>query len=246
MPRHMNQPQHYHDIAGMIDHALLLPTLTAGDIDAGIDLALAYEVASVCIMPYALPHLVQRLAGSRVRPSTTIGFPHGGHSALAKRAEAERAISDGAEELDMVVNISLVLSGRWDSVAADIDGVVAPAHAAGRKVKVIFETCLLSEAAKIELCSICTSLGVDWVKTSTGFSSGGATPEDVALLRAHCPRSVQVKASGGVGDLAAVLHYRSLGATRIGTSRTPRILDAWREHIGLPQIAWQAQSPPGY
>ena len=242
----MHQPEHYHDVAGMIDHALLMPTLTQADIDAGIDMALAYGVASVCIMPYALPHLARRLAGSGVRPSTTIGFPHGGHAAAVKRAEAEEAIDSGAEELDMVANISLVLSGSWRDVEADIGGVVSPAHTAGRKVKVIFETCLLPDAAKIELCRICTALGVDWVKTSTGFSSGGATPEDVSLMRAHCPAGVQVKASGGIGDLAAVLHYRSLGATRIGTSRTPRILDAWRSHLGLPQIGWQAGKQTGY
>ena len=125
----------YPDIAGMIDHSLLNPALTEADLDAGCRLAVAYGVASVCILPYYLSRAVALLAGSPVRPSTTIGFPHGGHATAVKAAEARQAVSDGAQELDMVVNISQVMSGRWDAIRADIRAVIDIAHAAGRRVK---------------------------------------------------------------------------------------------------------------
>jgi deoxyribose-phosphate aldolase len=139
----------YQDIAKMIDHSLLNPTLTADDLEAGCRLARAYDVASVCISPYALPRCAELLRGSAVNASTTIGFPHGGHTTAIKRAEAERALADGGQELDMVVNISQVLSGNWDYVRQDIQAVVEPAHAAGQKVKVIFENCYLRDEHKI-------------------------------------------------------------------------------------------------
>ena len=146
----------YADISKMIDHSLLNPTLSTADLDAGVALALAYDVASVCILPYALKRCADQLQGSTVRASTTIGFPHGGHTTAIKQAEAERAIADGCEELDMVVNISQVLSGNLEYVRADIKAVIDVAHAAGQKVKVIFENCYLNEAQKIELCRICS------------------------------------------------------------------------------------------
>ena len=224
----------YEDFSKMIDHSLLNPTLTWADLDSGIQLAIDYDVASVCIMPYALKHCAERLAGSTVAPSTTIGFPHGGHCTAIKEAEAERAIADGCVELDMVVNISKVLSGDWDYVTQDIKAVVDVAHAAQQRVKVIFENCYLTDDMKIRLCEICGELAADWVKTSTGYGTGGATIEDLKLMREHSPTTVQVKAAGGVRDFEGLKQVREIGVTRVGASRTKAILDGCCEAMGFP------------
>src|ERR1039458_4942443 len=142
----------YLDIAKMIDHSLLNPTLTAADFESGCALALQYDVASVCILPYYLRRCAGLLRGSNVRASTTIGFPHGGHTTAVKTAEARQALADGGEELDMVVNISAVLSGDWDYVRRDMAAVIDATHTAGQKVKVIFENCYLNDEQKIRLC----------------------------------------------------------------------------------------------
>jgi deoxyribose-phosphate aldolase len=226
-------PDHtYADIAGMIDHSLLNPTLTTADLEAGCALAVEYRVASVCIMPYYLKRCSNLLHGSEVRASTTIGFPHGGHTTAVKMHEAEQAIADGCEELDMVVNISQVLSGNWDYVAREIELVIQAAHNAGQKVKVIFENCYLNNEQKIRLCRICSDLKADWVKTSTGYGSGGATMDDLKLMVANVPKTVQVKAAGGVRDLETLLQVRSLGVTRCGASRTKEMLDEYRRRFG--------------
>ena len=227
----------YHDVSKMIDHSLLNPTLTETELEAGCRLALAYDVASVCIMPYALKRCSDILRGSTVKASTTIGFPHGGHTTAIKRAEAERALADGCEELDLVVNISQVLSGNWDYVRGDIKAVIDVAHAAGQKVKVIFENCYLKDEHKIKLCQICSELNADWVKTSTGYGTGGATHDDMKLMRKTAAPQVQVKAAGGVRDLDALLAVRELGVSRCGASRTKEILDEFRRRLGLPEIA---------
>ena len=221
----------YRDIARMIDHSLLNPTLTASELEDGCRLALEYDVASVCILPYYLRRSAEVLRGSEVRPSTTIGFPHGGHTTTVKRAEAERAVEDGAQELDMVVNISKVLSGDWAYVSDDIRAVIDVAHAARRQVKVIFENCYLEDAHKARLCEVCGELRADWVKTSTGYGTGGATDEDLRLLRERSPPWVQVKAAGGVRDLDRLLAVRALGVTRVGASRTRDILDECRRRL---------------
>ena len=221
----------YEDIAKMIDHSLLNPVLTTVQLEAGCKLALEYNVASVCMLPYWLPHCAGLLKGSTVNASTTIGFPHGGHTTGVKVAEAERALADGGEELDMVVNISKVLSGGWDYVRDDIKAVIDVTHAAGQKVKVIFENCYLEDAHKIKLCDICGELGADWVKTSTGYGSGGATDEDLKLMRAHSPAGVQVKAAGGVRTLDRLLEVRALGVSRVGASRTSDILDECKRRV---------------
>ena len=226
----------YGDIAKLIDHSLLQPTLTTGELEAGCRLAAAYDVASVCILPYYQRRCAELLADSTVQPSTTIGFPHGGHTTAVKRTEAARAIADGCEELDMVVNISKVKSGDWDYVRDDIAAVIDVAHDAERKVKVIFENCYLEDAEKIRLCEICGELRADWVKTSTGYGSGGATHDDLRLMREHSPEHVQVKAAGGVRDLDGLLAVRELGATRVGASRTRDILDECRRRLELPAI----------
>jgi len=220
------------DIAKMIDHSLLNPIMTWDELEAGCQLAVDYDVASCCIMPYALKRCAEILAGSTVKASTTIGFPHGGHTTAVKVAEAERALDDGGQELDMVVNISKVLSGDWDYVRADIAAVVEAAHARGQKAKVIFENCYLDDAHKIRLCEICGELGADWVKTSTGYGTGGATDHDLKLMRQHSPPHVQVKAAGGVRTLDRLLEVRALGVTRVGASRTATILDECRQRLG--------------
>jgi deoxyribose-phosphate aldolase len=233
----------YGDIAGMIDHSLLNPTLTAEDLDAGCRLALDYQVASVCIMPYALRRCAERLRGSGVKAGTTIGFPHGVNATAVKVFEARQAIADGGEELDMVVNISAVLGGNWDYVREDLKAVIETAHDAGRKVKVIFENAYLDNGQKIRLCEISSELRADWVKTSTGYASGGATLEDLALMRRHSAPEVQVKAAGGIRDLDALLRVRELGVTRCGATRTAAMLDECRRRLGLQPVSPSPQTP---
>jgi deoxyribose-phosphate aldolase len=220
-------------VAKMIDHSLLNPTLSAADLEAGCRLALEHDVASVCIMPFALRRCAEILKGSAVKASTTIGFPHGGHATAVKLAETRQALADGGEELDMVVNISQVLSGRWADVRDDIEAVVGASHAAGAKVKVIFENCYLQDEHKVRLCEICGELGADWVKTSTGYGTGGATIEDLKLMRKHSPAHVQVKAAGGIRDLDALLKVRELGVTRCGATRTREILAEARRRLAV-------------
>ena len=226
----------YADVAKKIDHSLLNPTMTTADFEAGCRLAAAYDVASGCIMPYYLKRCAEILAGTTVKPSTTIGFPHGGHLTAVKVAEARQALADGGEELDMVVNISQVLSGEWGPVRDDIRAVLQVTRDAGRKLKVIFENCYLKDEHKIRLCEICGELSVDWVKTSTGYGTGGATLEDLALMRKHSPPQVQVKAAGGVRDLDMLLKVRELGVSRCGASRTREMLDDARRRLNLPPI----------
>jgi deoxyribose-phosphate aldolase len=219
-------------LAKMFDHSLLQPTLTTAELEAGCRLAREYNVASVCIKPYAVALAVDLLKGSSVAVGTTIGFPHGGHTTSIKVAEAERALDDGCQELDMVTNISKVLSGDWDYVRQDLKAVIDVAHGRNQKVKVIFENCYLKDDHKIRLCEICGEIGADWVKTSTGFGASGATIEDVKLMRAHSPAHVQVKAAGGVRNLDQLLAFRGLGASRVGASKTKDILEDCRRLLG--------------
>jgi deoxyribose-phosphate aldolase len=227
----------YRELAKMIDHSLLKPTMTEHELEAGCRLALEYDVATVCIMPYYLARASEQLQGSSVLPTTTVGFPHGGQSSRVKQLEAEQALRDGARELDMVVNISQVLSGNFEAVRADILAVLEPTRARGQKLKVIFENCYLNEAQKIRLCEICGELGVDWVKTSTGFGSSGARIEDLILMRKHSPPHVQVKAAGGVQDLDMLLSIREVGATRSGCSKTAEVLGELRRRLALGERA---------
>jgi deoxyribose-phosphate aldolase len=236
----------YEDISKMIDHSLLNPTLTVDDLEAGIALAKAFDVASVCIMPYYMRRCCDLLSDTTVKPSTTIGFPHGGHTTTTKIAEAQRAIADGCEELDMVVNISKVISGDWGYVQSEIGSVIQIAHDAGQKVKVIFENCYLNDEQKIRLCEICGGLSADWVKTSTGYGTGGATIEDLQLMRANSPDHVQVKAAGGIRDLDKLLEVRALGVTRVGASRTAEMMNEGRKRLNLDLIETKTISAAGY
>lgn len=224
-------PYTYADVAKMIDHSLLRPGIPTAELEAGCRLAREYDVASVCILPYALKRCAELLAGSTVAPSTTIGFPHGGQRTRVKAYEAEQALADGGVELDMVVNISKVLSGDWGYVRDDVKAVLDPVRASGAKLKVIFENCYLDETQKLRLCQICGELSVDWVKTSTGFGSSGATDEDLILMRKHTPAHVQVKAAGGVRDLDRLLRVREIGCSRSGATATKDILEEARRRL---------------
>jgi deoxyribose-phosphate aldolase len=221
----------YADFARMLDHSLLQPALTDDALDAGCRLARDYGVASVCIKPYAVRRAAELLAGSAVAVGTTVGFPHGGHVTAVKVAEAERATADGARELDMVVNVGKVLSGDWGYVADDVRAVVEAARRGGALVKVIFENCFLSDAHKERLCRVCGEVGADFVKTSTGYGDGGATDDDLRLMRRCSPPHVQVKAAGGVRTFDRLLAVRALGVARVGATATKAILDECKARL---------------
>ncbi len=227
----------YDAIAKRIDHSLLQPTLTDDDLAEGCRLAARYRVASVCIKPYAVSLAADLLAGTGVFVGTTVGFPHGGHTTSVKVMEAVQAMDDGAQELDMVVNIGQVLSGRWDDVRADIAAVTEAAHSRNAIVKVIFENCYLTHEQKIQLCAICGELRADYVKTSTGYGTGGATHADLALMRKASPPHVKVKAAGGVRDLDQAIAVVKLGCDRIGASKTAEILDELCARLGIEPVA---------
>ncbi len=223
----------YGQVAGMIDHSLLNPVLTDKELENGCRLAVSYEAATVCIKPYYLKRCAEILAGSTVKPTTTIGFPHGGHTTALKVAETRESLRNGAQELDMVVNIGKVLSLDWDFVSRDIAEVTWTAHDSGALIKVIFENCYLQDEHKIALCRICGEVGADFVKTSTGFGSGGATNEDLKLMRAHAPAHVQVKAASGVRSLDRLLEVRALGVTRVGATATASMLDEAKRRLEI-------------
>ena len=223
----------YSQIAKMIDHSLLNQVLTDQELEAGCRLARDYDVASACIKPYYLKRCAELLAGSTVAASTVIGFPHGGNTTAIKLAEAQQALRDGGAELDMVVNIGKVLSEDWAYVQQDIQVVVNAAHQAGAIVKLIFENCFLQEKHKIRLCEICVETGVDFAKTSTGYGSGGATLEDLKLMRGHLPPHIRVKAAGGVRTLDALLEVRAIGVARAGATQTAKILDECKKRLAV-------------
>jgi deoxyribose-phosphate aldolase len=223
----------YLQIAKMIDHSLLNPVMTDEDLERGCRLALDYNVASACVKPYYLKRCAELLAGSTVAASTVIGFPHGGHTTSIKVAEAEQALLDGGIELDMVVNIGKVLSGDWNYVRSDIKAVVDVTHAAGGIVKVIFENCYLDDPQKIRLCQICAEVAADFVKTSTGYGSGGATLADLRLMREHSPAQVQVKAAGGIRTLDGLLEVRAVGVARSGATKTAEMLDECKNRLDV-------------
>lgn len=213
------------DIAKMLDHSTLQPFLTEEDIIKGCKTALKYQTASVCARPGDMPLVVKLLSGSDVKACTVIGFPHGAHKTETKVFEARQALADGCTELDMVINIGKLLSGDDDYVLNDIAQVVKEAHGAGAIVKVILETCYLSDEQKVRACKICVQAGADFVKTSTGYGSKGCTIKDLKLMRANVPDHVRVKGSGGIRDLDTVLAARAVGASRCGVSATEAIME---------------------
>ena len=213
------------DIAKMLDHSTLQPNLTQEDIRKGCETALQYGAASVCARPGDMPLVAELLKGSDVKVCTVIGFPHGNHKPEIKLAEARAALEDGCHELDMVLNIGRLIAGDTAYVRDEIQAICELAHSRGAKVKVILENCYLTDEQKKLACGLCTQAGADWVKTSTGYGTGGCTLADLRLMRAAVPPSVQVKGSGGIRDLDTVLAARAIGATRCGVSATVKIME---------------------
>lgn len=247
----------YEQLAKMIDHSLLHPTMTDQDLEAGCKLAARYGVASVCIKPYAVKRAAEWLKGTGVFVGAVIGFPHGNACTESKRYETELACRDGADEIDMVINIGKALSGDWDYVERDVKAVCDEAHQRGARVKVIFENDYLTQGGaglsgddfKKKLCQLCERAGCDWVKTSSGYgfvkqpdggyNYQGATEHDLRLMRANVSAKVQVKAAGGVRDLDGLIKVRNLGVSRCGATATAAMLDEYRrretaERAGKP------------
>ena len=211
-------------IAKMLDHSTLQPWLTEADIRKGCEIALRYKTATVCARPGDMKLVSKLLEGSGVLPCTVIGFPHGAHLTSVKVFEAEQAVADGCKELDMVINIGRMKGGDYDYVENDIRAVAEAAHKGGAILKVIIETCYLTDEEKTIACQLSEKAGADFVKTSTGYGTHGATPEDVALMRAAVSDRVKVKAAGGMRTLDAILAVRAAGADRCGVSATEAIM----------------------
>ncbi len=227
----------YAELAKVIDHSLLRPELTEDDVIAGCKLADHYHTATVCVKPCHVRLAAEVLKDSDVLVSTVVGFPHGSNRTMIKVAEAQQAMDDGAVELDMVLNIGQLRSGKFDEVRQDIKAVCEAAHARGVKVKVILENAYLTDEQKVEACKLSEAAGADWVKTSTGFAPGGATIEDLKLMRAAVSEKVQVKAAGGVRTLDALLAVIDAGATRCGATATAAILDEFKQRLDNGQLA---------
>ena len=224
------------DLAKMIDHSILQPTHTDEDLKKQCAVARKYEVASVCVKPYAVKQAVEQLKGTTVEVGCVIGFPHGNSSTAVKVFEAEQACNEGATEIDMVINIGKALGGDWDYVEKEIKAVTGTCHQNKAIIKVIFETDFVTKTEdKIRLCKICTRVGADFVKTSTGygfvkqpngdFNYKGATVADVELMRKHSGPKVQVKCAGGVRTLDDLLKMKAAGATRSGATATEVMLE---------------------
>jgi deoxyribose-phosphate aldolase len=216
------------DIAKTIDHSLLRPELDDAAIEAGCRLAARYDVKAVCVRPVDVRRAAGLLEGTDVLVAATVGFPHGNHLTETKVHEARRALEDGARELDMVLQIAALKSGRDADVEADIRAIVEVAHAAGAIVKVIFENAYLTDDEKVRACRCAEAAGADFVKTSTGFAPSGATHDDLRLMRANTSPRIEVKAAGGVRSLDALLAVMELGVTRIGATATEAIIEEFR------------------
>jgi len=218
----------YRDVSKTIDHSLLRPELDDQFVDDGIRLAAHYDVASATVRPVDVERAVAMLRGTDVKVGTVVGFPHGNHLTDAKVFETRRAVEQGALEIDMVIQIAALKSGRDEDVRADIAAVVDVAHAGGAIVKVIFENAYLTDDEKIRACRATEAAGGDFVKTSTGFAPTGATHDDLRLMRANTSAHVAVKAAGGIRTLDALLEVMALGVTRVGATATKTILDDFR------------------
>jgi deoxyribose-phosphate aldolase len=231
------------ELAKMIDHSILNPTMTDADLQRECEVAKKYDVASVCVKPYAVKLAVLQLSGSSVEVGCVIGFPHGNSSTAVKVFEAEQACNDGATEIDMVINIGKALGGDWDYVEKEIKAVTDVCHQSRAIVKVIFETDYVTKTEDlVRLCEICTRVGADFVKTSTGygyvklpngdFNYKGATVADIELMRKHSGPKVQVKCAGGVRTLDDLLKMKAAGATRSGATATETMLKEALKRFG--------------
>lgn len=228
-------PLTYRDLAKMIDHSLLHPTMTDAQVAEGCELAKRYDVATVCVKPYSVKQASELLAGTDVLVCAVAGFPHGNSTTGIKVAESEHAIHQGAVEIDIVVNIGKVLGGQWSEVSAEIKEINQACLSHHAILKVIFENDYLKDEHIIRLCQICSEHKVAFVKTSTGYgfvkqpdgsyNYKGATDAHLKLMRQHAAPSIQIKAAGGVRTLADLLRVRALGVTRVGATATATILE---------------------
>jgi deoxyribose-phosphate aldolase len=218
----------YRDVAKTIDHSLLRPELDLDFVADGVRLAVRYDVASATVRPADVALASELVAGTDVVVSTVVGFPHGSSATATKLFEAERALDDGARELDMVLNIGRLRSGRDDEVRGEIGAIVDAAAARGAIVKAILENAYLDDEQKVRGCRAAEEAGAQFVKTSTGFAPTGATIEDLRLMRATVSPRVQVKAAGGVRTLDALLEVMSVGVTRVGATATEAILEDFK------------------
>lgn len=212
-------------VAKTIDHSILKPDFSYADVEAGAQLALKFNTASYCIRPMDVAVAAKALAGSTVNVCTVIGFPHGSSTSAVKAFETADAIKNGAVEIDMVLNVSALLSGDFDYVEHDIRAVVDVAHIAGASVKVIFETAYLNDELIVKACELTEAAGADYVKTSTGFATEGATLHNVQLMKATVGDRLKVKSSGGVRTLDQLIDYMDAGVTRSGCSATQQVLE---------------------
>lgn len=219
------------DILEKCDHTLLRVDCTSEEIRKLCDQAIKYHCASVCIPPCHVAG-AKRYVGDQMKVCTVIGFPNGYHTSAVKAFEAADAVKNGADEVDMVINLSMVKDGCWDLVEKDIRAVAEAVP--DTLLKVIIECCLLTEEEKIRMCEIVTRCGAEYIKTSTGFSKGGATREDVKLMREHCPSFVKVKAAGGISSLQDAEDFIALGAERLGTSRIVKLAMELENAEGAP------------
>lgn len=220
------------DVAKTIDHSLLKPELDDAFVEDGCRLAAEYDVASVCVRPADVKRAKAILEGTDVAVGTVIGFPHGSSATPTKMFEARQALADGAKELDMVINIGALRSGRDEDVRDDIAAVVRVAHAEGALVKVILENHYLTDEEKVRGCRLAEAAGADFVKTSTGYAETGATHADLRLMRESVSPHVQVKAAHGVRTLDDLVAVLALGVTRVGATQTKAILDDFRARQG--------------
>ena len=219
-------------VAGTIDHSLLRPELTCGEVLAGCELAAAYRVASVCCRPLDVAACRDALSGSGVAVGTVVGFPHGASTTAVKAAEARRALDDGAVELDMVLAIGWLRSGQDAYVQDDIAAVVAAARPQGAVVKVILENAYLTDEEKVRGCRLSERAGADYVKTSTGFAPSGSSMDDLRLMRASVSDRVKVKAAGGIRTLDLLVEGLNAGMDRCGATATAAIIDDLRRRQG--------------
>lgn len=256
----MNKPT-INELAKMIDHSLLHPTMTDADVRAGCELSRDYNVATACVKPYHVKMALEIFEGTDVMACAVIGFPHGNSTTGIKVIEAESAALAGALEIDMVVNIGKVKGGDWDYVAREIEQINRIVVAAGAILKVIFENDYLTEAEIVRLCEICTEINVGFVKTSTGYgfvkqdngmySYKGATHEHLKLMREHTADHIEIKAAGGVRTLDDLIAVRELGVTRIGATATVAIINEAIERgfegsVPNPHIKSAPAAPGGY
>ncbi|NQT41480.1 MAG: deoxyribose-phosphate aldolase [Planctomycetes bacterium] len=213
------------EVAATLDHAVLKPFATDSDVTEGCTMCREREVAAICVRPTDVPLAAKILAGSKVAPAAVIGFPHGSNRAEVKALESKLAIEDGATELDMVMNVGKFLSGDYDLVQRDIEAVVAEAKPKNVCVKVILESCYLSPEQIAKACKIAEAAGADYVKTSTGFGDGPATPEAIDIMIKTVGQTMGVKASGGVRDYETAVGYLKQGCKRLGVASTVVLLD---------------------